>query len=60
MYTIMENLITNTFYSTKDEALKKLNVFYAYKILTDDEYTKLMDLTNQKYPETTTDTTTQS
>lgn len=50
MYTIMENLINHTFYTNKEEALKKVNVFYAYKILTDDEYNKLMDLTTQKYP----------
>lgn len=50
MYTLMENLINNTFYKTKDEILKKLNTFYAYKVLTDEEYTKLMDLSTEKYP----------
>lgn len=56
MYTLMGNLINNTFYKTKDEALKKINTFYAYKILTDEEYAKLMDLTTQKYPDTTINT----
>lgn len=51
MYTIMENLINHTFYKTKDEATKKLNLFSAYKVITDEEYAKLMDLTTQKYPE---------
>ena len=51
MYTLMENLINHVFYKTKDESLKKLNTFYAYKVLTDEEYAKLMDLTNEKYPE---------
>lgn len=51
MYTVMENLINHTYYDTKEEALKKLNTFYAYKILTDEEYAKLMDLTTEKYPE---------
>lgn len=54
MYTIMENLINHTFYTNKEDALQKVNMFYAYKILKDDEYKKLMDLTTQKYPTETT------
>jgi hypothetical protein len=59
MYTIMENLITNKFYTNKEEALQKLNVFYAFKVLNDDDYTKLMTLTTDKYPETSSTSTTQ-
>lgn len=53
MSTIMENLINNKFYVDKGEIVKKLSVFNAYKVITDAEYAKLMDLTTQKYPEVT-------
>lgn len=58
MYTIMENLINHTFYTNKEGALQKVNVFYAYEALSEDEFKKLMDLINEKYPETTNESST--
>lgn len=51
MANIMENLITNKFYKTKEEVEKKLNVFYAFNVISEEEYTKLMQLTESKYTE---------
>lgn len=51
MYNIMKNLINNKFYTNKDEAISKLSVFSAYKILDDEQYSELMDLTTEKYTE---------
>ena len=52
MYKILENLINNTYYVTKEEVERKLNVFFAYNVLTEEEYTQLMVLTEEKYKET--------
>ena len=52
MYKILENLINNTYYSTKEKVERKLNVFFAYNVLTEEEYTQLMTLTEEKYKET--------
>ena len=52
MFKILENLINNTYYSTKEEVERKLNVFFAYNVLTEEEYTQLMALTEEKYKET--------
>ena len=52
MSKIMENLINNKYYATKEEVEKKLNVFFAFNVLTQEEYTQLMELTNQMYNET--------
>ena len=52
MYKILENLINNTYYSTKEEVERKLNVFFAYNVLTEEEYKQLMALTEEKYKET--------
>ncbi|AQR93493.1 hypothetical protein [Clostridium saccharoperbutylacetonicum] len=49
MGLIMENLINNKFYDSAEEIEKKLNVFFAYNIITQDEYTKLMQLAESKY-----------
>ncbi|WP_176747712.1 hypothetical protein [Clostridium sp. HMSC19A10] len=51
MSTIMENLIDNKFYSTKEEVEKKLSVFFAFNVISQEEYTKLMQLTESKYTE---------
>jgi hypothetical protein len=55
MGSIMENLISNKFYATKDDIEKKLGVFFAFNVITQDEYTKLMQLSESKY-QTTDDT----
>lgn len=52
MYKILENLINNKYYATRAEVERKLNVFFAYNVLTEEEYTQLMALTEEKYKET--------
>ena len=52
MDLIMENLINNKFYATKDNVEKKLGVFFAFNVISQDEYTKLMQLAESKYTET--------
>ncbi|WP_205447649.1 hypothetical protein [Clostridium botulinum] len=49
MYKIMENLIKNKFYKTVEEVEKKLNVFFAFNVVIEEDYTKLMQLTKEKY-----------
>ncbi|MEO2601022.1 hypothetical protein [Clostridium butyricum] len=51
MAIIMENLINNKFYSTKEEVDKKLSVFFAFNVIVQEDYTKLMQLTESKYTE---------
>lgn len=51
MSIIMENLINNKFYTTREEVEKKLGVFFAFNVITEVEYTKLMQLTESKYTE---------
>lgn len=51
MSKIMENLINNKFYETKKDVEGKLNVFFAFSVLTQEEYTKLMQLAEEKYKE---------
>lgn len=57
MSKILENLINNKYYATKEEVEQKLNVFFAFNVLTQEEYTKLMELTNEKYNDTSTEET---
>ena len=52
MFKILENLINNKYYATRVEVERKLNVFFAYNVLTEEEYTQLMALTEEKYKET--------
>ena len=52
MFKILENLINNKYYATRAEVERKLNVFFAYNVLTEEEYTQLMGLTEEKYKET--------
>ncbi|WP_459481943.1 hypothetical protein [Clostridium saccharoperbutylacetonicum] len=52
MGSIMENLINNKFYATKEDVDKKLGVFFAFNVISQDEYTKLMQLAESKYTET--------
>ena len=54
MSAIMENLINNKFYTTKEEVEKKLGVFFAFNVITEVDYTKLMQLTESKYTVVTT------
>lgn len=54
MANIMENLINNKFYTTKEEVDKKLSVFFAFNVITQEDYSKLMQLTESKYTVVTT------
>ena len=51
MAGIMENLIEKKYYKTREEVDKKLNVFYAFNVITEEDYTRLMELANTKYEE---------
>lgn len=51
MANIMENLITNKYYKTKEEVEKKLNVFFAFNVIEEEDYTNLMQLKETKYIE---------
>lgn len=53
MAKIMENLINNKFYKTKEDVASKLNVFFAFNAITEEEYSRLMELTESKYVEVT-------
>lgn len=53
MYEILENLINNKYYASREEVEKKLSVFYAYNVITEEEYKKLMDLVEEKYGDST-------
>lgn len=55
MTKILENLINNKYYATKEEVELKLNVFFAFNVLTQEEYTKLMQLVEEKYKATATE-----
>ena len=56
MYGLMKNLISNKYYATIEEPLSKLNVFYAFNILTEKEYSELMELANKVYSEKESET----
>ena len=49
MYNAMKLLIRKRFYATADLAKEKLNVFYAFNQLTDEQYTELMILVDDTY-----------
>ncbi|MBY6836907.1 hypothetical protein FDG50_05410 [Clostridium botulinum] len=49
MYNLMKNLIVNKFYEAMEEAVKKLNVFFAVDDLTEDQFVELKQLAKEKY-----------
>lgn len=49
MHTYMKNLINAKFYETKEEAEHKLSVFFAFNVITEEQYTELMLLITEKY-----------
>lgn len=51
MFNVMKKLIEKHFYKTREEALKKIDVFYACERLTDDEYVDLRGIVDAEYPE---------
>lgn len=51
MYKSMKILINRHFYKTREEAQERLDMFYAKKRLTENQYSELCDLLDEKYPE---------
>ncbi|MBN1079256.1 hypothetical protein DVV88_16490 [Clostridium botulinum] len=45
----MKNLIVNKFYEAMEEAVKKLNVFFAVDDLTEEQFVELKQLAKEKY-----------
>lgn len=56
-YTCMKNIIEKKYYEDKAIVIKKLNAFYSFDQITDDEYSELMQLAEEKFKETTPETT---
>lgn len=52
MYKVMKKLIAKHYYETKAEATEKLDTFYAFSKLTDEQYDELMKLCDEVYGET--------
>ncbi len=51
MYTNMKNLINAKYYEKKEEAEYKSSVFFAFNVITEEEYSELMLLIADKYTE---------
>ncbi|MGN2370996.1 hypothetical protein ACTFJW_13255 [Clostridium cagae] len=49
MYNLMKNLIINKFYEVMEEAIKKINVFFAVDDLTEEQFVELKQLAKEKY-----------
>lgn len=49
--TLMQNLIGKRFYPTKQDAIDKLNVYFAVGQISDSDYTSLVLLAEQQYAE---------
>lgn len=47
--TLMTSLISKQFYATKDEAVPKLDVYYAMNRIGEEDYTKLVMLADSAY-----------
>ena len=48
---LMENLIKKKFYKTKDEAIAKLDVYFAMNRISEEEYATLTLLAEETYAE---------
>lgn len=48
---LMENLINKKFYKTKDEAVAKLDVYFAMNRISEEEYATLTMLAEETYAE---------
>lgn len=48
---LMTNLIGKKFYKTKDEAVEKLDVYFAMSRISEEEYATLVMLAEEKYTE---------
>lgn len=47
--TLMRNLIEKNFYKTKDEAVQKLDIYFALNRISQEEYTNLCVLAEETY-----------
>lgn len=57
MYSILTNLINKKYYKDKSEIEQKMSVFFAFNVLTEEEYTNLMQLVSTIYVDTVNDST---
>lgn len=48
---LMTNLINKKFYTTKEEAVEKLDVYFAMSRIDETQYTELVMLAKEKYAE---------
>lgn len=48
---MMSNLINKKFYETKDEAIEKLDVYFAMNRISEEEYMDLVMLAEEMYPD---------
>lgn len=51
IYNYMKNLINKKWYATKEEALNKIQAFFAFDDLTEEQYMELRVLIEEKYAE---------
>lgn len=51
MYKILTNLIKKRFYTTREEAIAKVDTVFAMGKITSDQYSDLMMLIDEYYPE---------
>ena len=48
---LMTNLINKKFYATKEDAIEKLDVYFAMSRIDETQYTELVMLAEEKYAE---------
>lgn len=46
----LKKIIERKYYETREDCIEKMDAFFAYKRLTQEEYDELMDLVTQHYP----------
>lgn len=56
---LMTNLIGKKFYDTKDEAVQKLDVYFAMSRISEEEYADLVLLAEEVYDQRVTEETTE-
>nr|DAL33402.1 MAG TPA_asm: hypothetical protein [Caudoviricetes sp.] len=52
---MMQNLINKKFYGAKEEAIEKLDVYFAMNRISEEEYMDLAMLAEEMYPDPETD-----
>ncbi len=51
IYDYLKNLINKRWYKTKEEALNKVQAFYAFNDLDDEQFVEIRMLVEEKYQE---------